>query len=145
MPHIIVEYSSNLRETFRRTDLLAALGSAVIAQRDAEGCQVYPLGGLRVRAIACDEYVIADGEDNYGFVHVTIKIGAGRSDLVEGKTAESAFQVLKDRLTGGNEVLVALSLALERVGGVKSLKYNEIHGHLHARETAASEQVVAGS
>ena len=53
---------------------------------EVEGKPVFPPGGVRVRAIACEEYCIADGTaGDAGFVHAVLKIGAGRERCREAR------------------------------------------------------------
>ena len=78
-----LEYSANLRDEGRFGELCRELAQ-FMARLRVEGQPVFPPGGVRVRAIPCDEYCIADGTlSDAGFVHAVLKIGAGRSDAVE--------------------------------------------------------------
>jgi 5-carboxymethyl-2-hydroxymuconate isomerase len=38
---------------------------------------IFPIGGIRSRAIWLDTWQMADGKQDYAFVHMTLKIGAG--------------------------------------------------------------------
>ena len=125
MPHVIIEYSANLRRQVAETALLHELGTSVLAQRDAAGGTVFPQLGLRVRAQAFDDYEIADSAAEYGFVHVTIKIGAGRSAAIERATVEDALSLLK-RWSEGSDVPVALSVNLERMERGQSARHNGV-------------------
>lgn len=40
---------------------------------------IFPIGGIRSRAHWLDTWQMADGRQDYAFVHMTLKIGAGRS------------------------------------------------------------------
>lgn len=133
MPHIIVEYSANLQDKICIADLLEALSESVLARRDDAGQRVFPLGGLRARALRYDDYRIADAAADYAFIHVTIRIGAGRSEAIERGTATAAFQAMTGLvapLLAGQ--LVALSLDLDRFNEWGTLKANNIHAHLKA-------------
>ena len=55
-----LEYSANLRDEGRLGELCRKLAQFMTALR-VEGAAVFPAGGVRVRAIACEEYCIADG------------------------------------------------------------------------------------
>ena len=137
MPHIIIEHSANLKQAVASADLVMSLSAAVIAQTDEDGYPVYPLGGLRARTISCDDYRIGDGTADYGFVHVTLKVGAGRSKSVERATASAAFDVLRQRLGGREGCIAALSVALERLDDNASFKHNEVHAHLRMKAESA--------
>jgi len=74
-----LEYSANLQDTGDFGTLCQQLAQTLIAQQ-ADGKAVYPIGGVRVRALAALDYCIADGRPDAAFVHATLKIGAGRSN-----------------------------------------------------------------
>src|SRR5262249_29148237 len=73
MPHITVEYTANLKPEADIPGLLAKINDVLIAQNG-----VFPVGGIRSRAIELSDFRIADGAADDAFVHVTVKIGAGR-------------------------------------------------------------------
>jgi 5-carboxymethyl-2-hydroxymuconate isomerase len=128
MPHIIVEYTANLNPEARIPDLLARINGVMLAQKDEAGNAIYPIGGLRSRAIELSEYRIADGEDDYAFVHVTVKIGAGRSEAVEKKTTDELFDAVKAHFAEQfNQRYIALSLELVRFSEAGTYKHNNIH------------------
>lgn len=88
MPHIIVEYSQNLEPVMDLEGLLGTL------HRAALDTGVFPLAGLRTRAEPRDRYLIADGNPDHGFVHVTARIGHGRSEAVRGEVSAHLFETL---------------------------------------------------
>lgn len=75
MPHIVVEYTANIRDDARIPALLRTINATLIAQGG-----VFPTGGIRSRAIELQDYCVADGTEDDAFVHVTLKIGSGRTD-----------------------------------------------------------------
>src|SRR5271169_1432586 len=95
MSHMTLEYSANLRDGGALGELCRKLARCMTALR-VEGAVVFPPGGVRVRAIACEEYCIADGTlSDAGFVHATLKIGAGRSDAAKQATCAGLFDIMK--------------------------------------------------
>ena len=135
MPHIIVEYTGNLGAEARIPELLARINQVMIAQRDEAGKAVYPTGGIRSRALALDEYCIADGADDYAFVHATVKIGAGRGDAVEKRTTDALFAAMQEHFA---ELFarryLALSLELFRFSEAGTYKHNNIHAKFRAKQ-----------
>jgi 5-carboxymethyl-2-hydroxymuconate isomerase len=103
MPHISLEYSANLES---RTDIGALCEHlrAVAATIDA-----LPMPGLRVRAIRCEHYAIADGDPKHAFIDISVRLRAGRSEEVKRKAAERLFTAAKAFL---DPVLASSSLAL---------------------------------
>ncbi len=73
MPHIIIEYSTNLETICDPQDLVDDLHAAAIA--DGIG----PLTGVRTRAAARDLYQVADSHERNAFVAIVARIGPGRA------------------------------------------------------------------
>ncbi len=73
MPHFIAECSDNIREQADLPGLFAKVNEALAATG------IFPIGGIRSRAHWLDTWQMADGKHDYAFVHMTLKIGAGRS------------------------------------------------------------------
>ena len=92
MPHFVVEYSSNLEDEIDTAELFRKLHDTAIETG------VFPIGGIRSRAVRCDQFRIADGDPELGFVHLTIKLGAGREIAVRRVAGERLFETLKAHL-----------------------------------------------
>lgn len=73
MPHFIAECTDNIREQADLPGLFAKVNEALAATG------IFPIGGIRSRAHWLDTWQMADGRQDYAFVHMTLKIGAGRS------------------------------------------------------------------
>lgn len=123
MAHAVVEWTSNLEG---EADIHGLLELIAAAMRNSGG--IFPWGGIRVRAIRLDDYVIADGKADDAFVNVTVKMGAGRS--VEFKRAffTDLFEQIKTHFADlyGRRYL-ALSLYVEEADEAGSFKHNNIH------------------
>jgi 5-carboxymethyl-2-hydroxymuconate isomerase len=87
MPHVIVEYTANIRDEARIPELLRK-GTTLLAD---EG---YPLLGMRARGLAFDDYVLADGRD-CAMVHVTLKVAPGHPVERKQRTCVVVFEMLK--------------------------------------------------
>lgn len=73
MPHFHIDYSANLERRLQIADLLTVLRNAAMETG------VFPLAGIRIRATACDHWVIADGNPDHAFLDISIRLRAGRS------------------------------------------------------------------
>jgi 5-carboxymethyl-2-hydroxymuconate isomerase len=136
MPHIIVEYTDNLADAADMPALLRTLNKAARGIKDEQGKQVYQTGAIRSRAIKLTEWSVADGEDDYAFVHVTVKIAGGRSDAVEKETAHALFEVVKAHFAALYEKrYLALSLELFKFEQ-DTLKHNNIHAKFKTKMPA---------
>lgn len=131
MPHLIVEYSANLEDELRLDALMCRLRDC------AADTGVFPLPGIRVRAARRDRFVIADGDPDHAFVHLAVRIGHGRPPEVRQEVAQRLFEVLCDHLqeTASRRGL-GLSLEVQEIDPVGSLKQNNLHDRLSARAAA---------
>jgi 5-carboxymethyl-2-hydroxymuconate isomerase len=60
--------------------------------RDAAAATgVFPLAGIRLRAVAVDHVLMADGNPDHGFVDLSIRIGAGRDSATKTRALEAVF------------------------------------------------------
>ena len=123
MPHVIVEYTDNIAAEARMPELLATINRILIAQGGA-----FPIGGIRSRAVRLTDYCVADGTEDDAFVHVTLKIGSGRSDAVKKAACDDLFAAIKDHfadLFGRRYLALSMELAEFSEGG--TYKHNNIH------------------
>ena len=92
MPHFTIEYSANLD---RRLDIGAV---CEVVRKAAVETGIFPLGGIRVRAVRCEHYAIADARQDYGFLDMVLRIGEGRDLPTRKKAGEHVFQALSGYL-----------------------------------------------
>lgn len=128
-----LEYSGNLRATGQFPDLCRKLAQ-FMATLQIDGRQVFPPGGVRVRAIPCDEFCIADGTlHDAGFVHAVLKIGAGRSEAAKQATVNGLFDIMKSHFADAYAQRgLALSLEFNEFSEAGTLKHNNLHARLRA-------------
>jgi 5-carboxymethyl-2-hydroxymuconate isomerase len=92
MPHFTLEYSANL-------DQHVDMGVVVeVIRKAAVETGIFPLGGIRVRAIRCEHYAIADGNAQFGFLDLVLRLGEGRDLATRKKAGEHIFRILSDHL-----------------------------------------------
>src|SRR5215475_111579 len=95
MPHLVVLYSHNLETETDMTALCRRLADAMLSVRDEAGLQVYPTGGVRVFAYPTAHYAVADGQRDYAFVYLNLRMGRGRSEAVRQKAGETLLATAK--------------------------------------------------
>lgn len=123
MPHFIVEYTDNITHEADIPGLLHKVNQVLINRRD-----LFPIGGIRSRAILLQDYVVADGLYDDAFVHATLKIGRGRSEKDKREVCDQIFQVMKDHFAElFSRRYLALSLELVEFGEMGTYKHNNIH------------------
>jgi 5-carboxymethyl-2-hydroxymuconate isomerase len=131
MPHFTIEYSANLEP---RVDIAAVVE---LVRKAAVETGIFPLGGIRVRAIRCEHYAIADGSPDMGFLAMLLRLGEGRDLPTRKKAGEHIFKALSNFLEpafAGSKL--ALSFDMQINDKDMSWKRNNIHQHL-AKETAS--------
>ncbi|MDR2227577.1 5-carboxymethyl-2-hydroxymuconate Delta-isomerase [Providencia vermicola] len=122
MPHFYAECTENIREEAKLPELFAKVNEALA------GTGIFPLGGIRSRAIWLDTWQMADGKHDYAFVHMTLKIGAGRSLEDRQKTGEMLFDLIKAHFADLTaKRLLALSFTMEELDPVLNYKQNNVH------------------
>lgn len=128
MPHFVVEYTSNIKAEARIPELLAKVNQLLMAQNG-----VFPTGGIRSRAIELHDYRIADGLADDAFVHATLKIGAGRTEIEKTKVGAELFAAIKQHFAElYAKRYLALSLELEELSESGTYKHNNIHARFKA-------------
>lgn len=127
MPHITVEYSANLEAHVEMTDLMWVIHDVALKTG------VFPLGGIRVRAARRDLYIVADGNPENCFIHVTLLIGVGRSAETKKAACDTIFQAVCDQLAEPFErIPLAISLTLNELNPELTYRHNNLHKRLNA-------------
>ncbi|MCZ6459930.1 MAG: 5-carboxymethyl-2-hydroxymuconate Delta-isomerase [Gammaproteobacteria bacterium] len=122
MPHLIVEYSANIEEDLQLPELLTRLRDCAVATG------VFPLGGIRLRGARRDHYLIADGDPTNAFVHLTARIGQGRTLEVRESVVQALFDVLCSHLDElYAERGLGISIEIQEIDAATSLKKNNLH------------------
>ncbi|MEM5421680.1 5-carboxymethyl-2-hydroxymuconate Delta-isomerase [Paraburkholderia ferrariae] len=131
MPHLTLEYSANLADAISMGQLCESLAHVLDAQRDENGARVYPRGGIRTRALRCEQYFIADGNPGNAFLHGCLKIGAGRSQAVRRATGDALFEAIKQHFEQAFASHgLALSLEIVEFSEEGAWKHNNLHARL---------------
>lgn len=129
MPHIIFEYTDNIKNEINFHSLFKSIHQVFMKRKD-----LFPIGGIRSRAIELNNYFVADGTEDDAFVHATIKIGAGRSENVKKEICEEIFAIMKEHFAELYEKrYVALSLELYEFSKFGTYKHNNIHQRYQIR------------
>ncbi|BFT79757.1 5-carboxymethyl-2-hydroxymuconate Delta-isomerase [Enterobacter sp. SES19] len=122
MPHFIAECTDNIRQQADLPGLFAKVNEALAATG------IFPLGGIRSRAHWLDTWQMADGKHDYAFVHMTLKIGAGRSLESREAVGEMLFGLIKAHFA---ELMasryLALSFELDELHPTLNYKQNNVH------------------
>jgi 5-carboxymethyl-2-hydroxymuconate isomerase len=129
MAHIVIEYSANLRGQFDLDGFLRAVHGAALATG------VFPVGGIRTRAYAAENYVIADGNPANAFVHISLRVGHGRDVETRKRACEAIFAVASQQLGAVFERLpLGIALEMQEIDPVLTFKKNNLHEYVKQRE-----------
>ncbi|KAA5943596.1 5-carboxymethyl-2-hydroxymuconate Delta-isomerase [Enterobacter cloacae] len=122
MPHFIAECTDNIREQADLPGLFAKVNEALAATG------IFPIGGIRSRAHWLDTWQMADGKQDYAFVHMTLKIGAGRSLESREEVGEMLFALIKAHFADlMASRYLALSFELDELHPTLNYKQNNVH------------------
>lgn len=122
MPHFTIEYSANLESVVDMGDLVETVRRAAVATG------IFPLGGIRVRAIRCEHYAIGDGREGLAFLDVLLRIGEGRDLTTRQRAGATIFDALSRHLEPAFIAMpLALSFDMQINSKETSWKRNTIH------------------
>jgi 5-carboxymethyl-2-hydroxymuconate isomerase len=125
MPHFTIEYSANLDARVDMTEIVEVVRKAAVETG------IFPLGGIRVRAVKCEHYAIADGNPQHSFLAMVLRLGEGRDLAARKKAGEHIFRALSGHL---EPVFAATNFALSFDMQINdketSWKRNNIHDAL---------------
>jgi len=127
MPHFTIEYSANLDGRLDMAQVVELVRKAAVETG------IFPIGGIRVRAIRCEHYAIADGNPHFGFLAMLLRLGEGRDLAARQKAGEHIFKALSSHLDpvfAGSKF--ALSFDMQINDKETSWKRNNIHEALKA-------------
>lgn len=123
MPHLIFEITDNIAAQAEIPALLKKANACLIAQNGA-----FPIGGIRSRAIVLQHYCVADGAEDDAFVHITLKVGAGRTAEVLRRAGDELFAMVKEHFAALYAVRgLALSMEIFQFDEAGTWKHNNIH------------------
>ena len=131
----MLEYSANLDDDLDLDDLFKALRETAI------GTGVFALGGVRFRAHRCEHYLIADGDPDNAFIHLTARIGRRRDPDVRREVGEKLFAALTQYLDSlYRQRPLAISFELTELTFGLSFRKNNIHEKIKREQGAGHAQ-----
>lgn len=123
MAHLILEITDNIAAQGDIDGVLKKANDCLIAQGG-----IFPIGGIRARAIVLEHYRVADGAENDAFVHITLKVGAGRTAAVLQKAGDELFAMIKEHFAALYATRgLALSMEIFQFDEAGTWKHNNIH------------------
>lgn len=131
MPHAIIEYSANMESKIDLDGLIGAVHAAALETG------VFPIGGLRTRAARRDNFKIADGHADNGFIHFILKIGPGRDEETKKNAMEHIFGAACDFLEPTFTASpLGLSIELTELPATLRINKNNLHDYVEKRSAS---------
>ena len=88
MPHLVILYTHNLDTETDMTALCRKLADTMRAVKDEAGQQVVPTAGTRVLAYPAAHSAVADGQRDYAFAWLNLRMGLGRNEAVKKQAGD---------------------------------------------------------
>jgi 5-carboxymethyl-2-hydroxymuconate isomerase len=131
MPHLVILYTPNLETETDIGVLCRTLADGMLEVKDEAGRQVFPTGGTRVLAYPAAHYAVADGQGDYAFIYLNLRMAAGRSDAVKKSAGDTVLARAKAHLAPVFEQrLIGLTVNVdESPGQVYDGKHSTLHPH----------------
>ena len=128
MPHLVILYTPQLDAETDMAVLCRTLADTMLTVRDEAGKQVFPTGGTRVLAYPAAHHAVADGQRDYAFAYLNIRMARGRSDAVKKQAGDALLAAAKAHLAPVFERrLLGLTLQIDEGAEVFDGKLSTIH------------------
>lgn len=122
MPHFIMEYSANLDDELDIPLLFEKLNETAIATG------VFPIGGIRTRAIRCEHFRVGEGDPENAFIQLTAKVGAGRDAETLKSASDKIFAVFSDMLQPVfDRRYISIGFEMIELNSERNYRKNNIH------------------
>ena len=125
MAHLILQYSCELEKKYDFQDLANNLRKVMVETT------LFPVGGIRVRALPTQINSIADGDSLNVYVDLVLRMGSGRTLSDKQKIGKDLMKFLEFYFKNEiKEEYFALSLEIIDINPGLSWKLNTIHSRL---------------
>ena len=133
MPHLVILYTPNVEPDADMTALCRQLADAMLQVRDEAGRQVFPTGGTRVLAYPAAHHAVADGQGDYAFLYMNLRMASGRSEAVKKAAGDAVLERAKAVLAPLFERrLIGLTVQVdESPGQVYDGKHSTLHPYFN--------------
>ena len=109
----------------------------ILSIRDEAGRQVFPEGGARVMVFPAANYAVGDGNGDYAFMYLNLRIVEGRSAAVVKETGDRLMDALRAHMAPVFDTsAIGITLNIEETPKVLRepvvLAYEGFHNNLRA-------------
>lgn len=128
MPHAWIEVSANIADEPEVRQIKRLVYDAALETG------IFPLGGIRVRFEVIDDYLVGDGDPANGFVHIVLRIGAGRDIATRKAAADRVFERVRTLLKPLHDrIPLAVAFEVQEMSEDLNYKFNNLHEHIKQR------------
>ncbi len=128
MPHLVMLYTHELDRATDMGALCRKLCDAMLAVHDEAGAQVFPTGGTRVLAYPATHSAVADGQHDYLFVYLNVRMARGRSEAVQKAVGDAVVAAAKSHLAPLYEArYIGMTVQVDEGHEVFDAKLSTIH------------------
>jgi 5-carboxymethyl-2-hydroxymuconate isomerase len=133
MPHLIIEWSANLRE---QVDIARFL---VVAHDAAMATGAFAPAALRTRAIECTHARVADGHPDNAFIHVVLRMRPGRDPDTKQRIGQQLFEAMRTYLAPAFAVTpLGLTFEMQEIDTANRFLVSSLEQHLDDRSRKQS-------
>lgn len=128
MPHLVILYTRNLDDEADMGALCRSLCDAMLTVKDEGGQQVFPTGGTRVLAYPAAHSAVADGQRDYSFLYMNVRMAKGRSAAVHQAVGDTLVETAKARLASiFGQRYIGMTVQVDEGHEVFDAKVSTIH------------------
>ena len=128
MPHLVILYTPTLEAETDMTVLCRSLADAMLLVHDDAGKQVFPTGGTRVLAYPAAHYAVADGQADYAFVYLNLRMGRGRNDATRRRAGDALLMATKAHFQPVfKQRYIGITLQIDEGHEVFDAKHSNLH------------------
>ena len=112
--------------------MVAAVHKAMLATGTFE------IGGVRTRAERRDHFMVADGDPENAFIHVTARIGPGRSAEVKKAASAAILAALEPLIEKAFQSRgLGITIEVAELDDIAVIRKNNLHERMKARKEQA--------
>jgi 5-carboxymethyl-2-hydroxymuconate isomerase len=128
MPHLVILYTRHLDAETDMELLCRRLCDAMLGVRDEAGQQVFPTGGTRVLAYPAAHSAVADGQRDYRFLYLNVRMAKGRSAAVHQAVGDAVVAAARAHLAPLFEQgYIGMTTQIDEGHEVFDAKHSTIH------------------
>ncbi len=128
MPHLVILYTPQLDAETDMTALCRTLCDAMLGVRDEADKQVFPTGGTRVLAYPAAHSAVADGQRDYAFLYLNVRMAKGRSAAVHQAVGDAVATAARAHLAPLFEQRhIGMTVQIDEGHEVFDAKHSTIH------------------